>query len=652
MEEPLSVLIVDDSEDDAELVVRELKRGGFDVRHQRVDTAAAMDAATNASTWDLVVCDYSMPQFSGMDALGLQRSKDTDVPFIFLSGTIGEEAAITALKRGAHDCLNKSDLKRLIPTVRRELRDAAEREARRRLEREVRDLQKFAAIARLAGGIAHDLNNALGELLAAISSSAQGFVHHDCATLVFLDRFHDCMHLWVVDGDAEPMALASMPIAGHLETIPGLSGDEPIVLDELNDAGLPGAGLEHLSERMMRSGCAVPLLDGRQAVGALIFSSAKSGAFGQREAKALGDICAQIATSLNNALAFRQIADLTDRLRREKQYLQEELDREHHFQEIVGASSSLRHVLKEIETVAPTEATVLIQGETGTGKELLARSIHRLSPRRDRTFIKLNCASIPAGLLESELFGHEKGAFTGAIARKVGKLELANGGTLFLDEIGEMPQDLQPKLLRALQEREIERVGGSRPIPVDIRLIAATNRDLAKMVSQNQFRSDLFYRLKVFPVFSPPLRERAGDIPILVRHFVTVHSRRLGKRVDTIPQDAMEALTRWTWPGNIRELENFLERSVILTRGSVLYVPLSELRAEIPEENIESDTTSQLREVEREHILRVLKECKGQIGGPDGAAARLGMKRTTLNSRIAKLGIARSEYLRPTPAVV
>jgi formate hydrogenlyase transcriptional activator len=293
--------------------------------------------------------------------------------------------------------------------------------------------------------------------------------------------------------------------------------------------------------------------------------------------------------------------------------------------------------------VAPTDATVLIQGETGTGKELLARAIHRLSRRSERTFIKLNCAAIPAGLLESELFGHEKGAFTGAITRKMGRLELAHEGTLFLDEVGELPLDLQPKLLRALQEREIERLGGTRPIAVNVRLIAATNRDLAQMVAAKEFRSDLFYRLKVFPIFAPPLRERMTDIPILVRHFVATHSRRMGKTIETIPDETMRVLTRWSWPGNIRELENLLERAVILTRGPVLYVPLAELQvADEEAADLESGT---LHEAEREHILRVLREAKGQIGGEDGAAARLGLKRTTLNSKIKKLGIERGDYI-------
>jgi len=353
-----------------------------------------------------------------------------------------------------------------------------------------------------------------------------------------------------------------------------------------------------------------------------------------------------VAMAVNNALAFRQIAELRDRLDREKQYLEEEINLENHFDDIVGESSGLRSVLRHIETVAPTDATVLIQGETGTGKELLARAIHRLSPRSERTFIKLNCAAIPAGLLESELFGHEKGAFTGAITRKIGRLELAHDGTLFLDEVGEMPLDLQPKLLRALQEREIERLGGTRPISVNVRLIAATNRDLAKMVAEKQFRSDLFYRLKVFPVFAPPLRERTADIPILVRHFVSRHSRRMGKTIETITPEAMAALSAWRWPGNIRELENFLERAVILSRGTVLHVPLTELQdAPEDDEDVVGSGNPTLEAAERDHIIRALREAKGMIGGPAGAATRLGLKRTTLNSKIKKLQIERSDYI-------
>jgi transcriptional regulator with GAF, ATPase, and Fis domain len=356
----------------------------------------------------------------------------------------------------------------------------------------------------------------------------------------------------------------------------------------------------------------------------------------------LAQIANQIAAALNNALTFRQIAELNQKLAQEKQYLEEELTTEYRFEEIIGESMTLKKVLKQVETVARTDATVLILGETGTGKELIARAIHQLSSRKSRSLVKLNCAAIPAGLLESELFGHEKGAFTGAISQKIGRLELANQGTLFLDEIGDLSLELQPKILRALQEREIERLGGERAIPVDVRLIAATNQDLEKMVAGRQFRSDLYYRLRVFPITIPPLRDRREDIPLLVRYFVDKHARRMNRRITTIPPNVMEALSRGDWPGNVRELENFLERAVILSNGPVLRVPLSELRVS-EETSVEDDAS--LEAAERGHVLRVLREAKGMIGGPHGAATRLGLKRTTLNSKLKKLGIKREDYI-------
>jgi len=326
----------------------------------------------------------------------------------------------------------------------------------------------------------------------------------------------------------------------------------------------------------------------------------------------------------------------------EKQYFQEELTTECHFEEIIGESLGLKRVLKQVETVASTDATVLVLGETGTGKDLIARAIHQLSPRRERSLVKLNCAAVPTGLLESELFGHEKGAFTGAIMQKIGRLELAHQGTFFLDEIGDLPLELQPKILRALQEKEFERIGGTKTIPVDVRLVAATNRDLAKMVASGQFRTDLYYRLRVFPITVPPLRERREDIPLLVNYFVSKHSRRMNRRIETIPTEAMHALTKWHWPGNVRELENFLERAVILTQGRVLRAPLAELEA-FEESSEHADPN--LEAAEREHILRVLREAKGMIGGPKGAAGLLGLKRTTLNSKMKKLGIKRQDYI-------
>jgi formate hydrogenlyase transcriptional activator len=326
----------------------------------------------------------------------------------------------------------------------------------------------------------------------------------------------------------------------------------------------------------------------------------------------------------------------------EKRYLEEEINTESGFEDIIGESLRLRKVLKNAKIVAETDVTVMLLGETGTGKDLIAQAIHRLSPRGERTLVKMNCAAIPAGLLESELFGHEKGAFTGAIARKIGRLEMAHGGTLFLDEIGDLPLELQPKILRALQWKEFERVGSTQTIPVNVRLITATNRDLPKMVADRVFRSDLYYRLHVFPITIPPLRERRQDIPLLVRYFVDKYSRQLLRKIETIPADVMRALTRCDWPGNIRELENFVERAVILTQGPVLRAPLAEL--ELPG-GISAQEDTSLEATEREHILRILRETKGTIAGPHGAAARLGLKRTTLNSKLKKLKIERKDYI-------
>jgi transcriptional regulator with GAF, ATPase, and Fis domain len=293
--------------------------------------------------------------------------------------------------------------------------------------------------------------------------------------------------------------------------------------------------------------------------------------------------------------------------------------------------------MRQIELVAPTDATVLVLGETGTGKELVARAIHRLSPRRNQPFVTLNCAAIPTGLLESELFGYERGAFTGALSQKIGRFEMAHRGTLFLDEVGDIPLDLQPKLLRALQEKSFERLGGTRTIPIDVRLVAATNRNLTQMMGDKLFRSDLYYRLKVFPITTPPLRDRPEDIPLLVRHFTSKYAAQMGRQIEKIPADVMVALTAWHWPGNVRELENFIERSVILSSGTSLRAPLAEIKAE---EGI-TGADSTLEHVEREHIIRILKESGGVV---TVAATRLGLHRTTLNAMMRKLGITRKDF--------
>jgi transcriptional regulator with GAF, ATPase, and Fis domain len=484
------------------------------------------------------------------------------------------------------------------------------------------------------------------KLLGAIYASLREVLPLDCATLGLYEPGANALMVQFL-GEEEGKTQRGevrLPVEGSPAGV-AFKTREPVLLGRMQDGHFARESVRHLTELGMQSGCWVPLVHRGEVLGTMMAASRLEGAFSQKDAEMLIKVADQVAMAMSNAVAFKQIAELRDKLSQEKKYLEEEINLENRFEDIVGDSAGLRQVLKQLETVAPTDATVLIQGETGTGKELLARAIHRLSPRRERTFVKINCAAIPAGLLESELFGHEKGAFTGAIARKIGRLELANEGTLFLDEIGELPLDLQPKLLRALQEREIERLGGTKPIAVNVRLIAATNRDLAKMVAEKEFRSDLFYRLKVFPIFAPPLRERESDIPVLVRHFVTIHSRRMGKPIETIPEETMKALVKWRWPGNIRELENLVERAVILTRGSALYVPLAELELPGGEGEDGGNASPTLETAEREHILRVLRETKGQIGGEDGAAERLGLKRTTLNSKIKKLGIERSDYI-------
>src|ERR1700678_428404 len=334
-----------------------------------------------------------------------------------------------------------------------------------------------------------------------------------------------------------------------------------------------------------------------------------------------------------------ELREAKEKLSEEKIYLEQTIDTELGFGEIIGRSAALKEVVKKAGQVASSDATVLLLGETGTGKELVARALHHLSKRKENSFIKLNCAAIPTGLLESELFGHEKGAFTGAVARKVGRLELADHGTLFLDEIGEISPELQPKLLRVLQDREFERLGGTQTIKVNFRLLAATNKDLLQSVKQREFRSDLYYRLNVFPIRVPPLRERREDIPLLVEHFVRKCALRLNKSIASIPARTMELLMQWAWPGNIRELENFVERSVILTPGSVLQVPSSELNTPLDESQ-----SGTLHEKERERIVLALRDCRGQLGGPQGAAARLGLKRTTLQSKLINFGIDAEGY--------
>jgi formate hydrogenlyase transcriptional activator len=375
-----------------------------------------------------------------------------------------------------------------------------------------------------------------------------------------------------------------------------------------------------------------------RVIGTLNLGGLRDGTFSAGDIDFLLQVVNQIAIGVENALNYEQISVARERLVEERNYLTEEIRTEHDFEAVIGQSPALKRILKQAELVAPTGSTVLIMGETGSGKEVLARAIHDISPQRERTFVSVNCAAIPMGLLESELFGHEKGAFTGAIAQRIGRFELAHQGTLFLDEVGDIPLELQPKLLRVLQEKTFERLGSNRTVIVDTRLIAATSRDLTQMVENREFRSDLYYRLNIFPILVPPLRERPEDIPLLVAHFTDKYARRMDKRISNIPAETMDALKRYPWPGNVRELQNFIERATILTSGPALQVPLSELKQAGREVQRKSRT---LAESEREQIMRALREAEWVLGGPGGAAERLGLKRTTLFYKMRKLGITR-----------
>jgi formate hydrogenlyase transcriptional activator len=475
------------------------------------------------------------------------------------------------------------------------------------------------------------------DLLHAASGSVRRVMQCDAAAIMLADAEGTHLRVHALDYPESRGIFTEgslVPIEG---TMPGDSfkSGKPMVVNQLDPAEMPHEMYSKAVGEGLNSFCDVPLISKNRLLGVLAVARREENAFDNEEVAFLTQVANQVAIGVENALAYTQIADLKERLAQEKLYLEEEIRGEMDFEGIVGQSSALRHVLNLVETVAPSNSTVLLLGETGTGKELIARAIHDRSRRKDRTFVKLNCAAIPTGLLESELFGHERGAFTGAISQKIGRLELADQGSLFLDEVGDIPLEIQPKLLRALQEREFERLGSTRTKRVDVRLVAATNRDLEKMIESREFRSDLYYRLNVFPIRIPPLRERPEDIPLLVRYFAQKYGRRMERQIESIPAATMKKLAAWHWPGNIRELENFVERSVILTHGPALQVPIGELGG-----NGNSVPVTGTREhQERDEILRLLRDTKGRVAGPQGVAARMGVKRTTLISRMKKLGI-------------
>jgi formate hydrogenlyase transcriptional activator len=476
-------------------------------------------------------------------------------------------------------------------------------------------------------------------LFHAISASLRQTFGLDYVSLLIYEKELDALRLQVLDfpdGSGVIREDAVVPLDNTMVGEVYRTREARFVGIEEAARSWPGTA-DVISREGIRSIGCLPLVTHGATRGTLNLGSRRANFFTAEDGQYFSQVAGQVAIALENSVSYKRIEELNARLSEEKIYLEDEIRTDSRFEDIVGQSRALRAILKQVETVAPTDSTVMIYGETGTGKELLARAIHELSSRRQGTFVKLNCAAIPTGLLESEMFGHEKGAFTGAIAQRIGRFELAHRGTMFLDEVGEIPLELQTKLLRVLQEREFERLGSSRTIRTDGRLVAATNRDLSAMVEEHEFRADLYYRLSVFPITVPPLRERREDIPLLVRYFVQQNARRMNKRISTIPAASMEALTQYNWPGNIRELQNFVERAVIVSAGPVLHIPVRELKRSGKPSAGEVQT---LVAAERDAIIKALRETGGRVGGPEGAAAKLGMKRTTLQAKMHKLGIA------------
>ncbi len=480
----------------------------------------------------------------------------------------------------------------------------------------------------------------INDLFRAASASIRKHFANDFTSFMLFDDRSDRLKVAVLDFPASRGFMSDIPVHVAQEDLERLRARQPRVLT-------PSDKMPPLIARMLRaesiaSVTALPLVGSRGPIGAIVLGSRKENSFRQADLDLLSQVSSQISLAIDNALAYGRLNASRDHLEDQRVYLESEISSEYNFEEIVGRSSAFKKVLEQVSIVAPTDSAVLLHGETGTGKELVARAIHNLSVRRQRSFVRLNCAAIPSGLLESELFGHEKGAFTGALMQKKGRFELADRSSLFLDEIGDINLELQPKLLRALQEREFERLGSTRTMQVDVRLIAASHRDLPEMIRQGSFREDLFYRLSVFPIEIPPLRERPEDIPLLVNYFVSKLSKRMRKNIKSIPRQAMELLTTYPWKGNVRELANFIERAVILSHGEELEVPIAELQ--VSHSRNVSSPPSTFHEAERKVILEALKTASGQISGHGGAAERLGLKRTTLQNKMRRLGIAKGDY--------
>jgi PAS domain S-box-containing protein len=608
MKEPLRILYLEDDPRDAELVQGTLETGGIDCAFTRVETQAEFVASLQQGGFNLVLADYTLPSFDGLSALKIAQQGWPQLPFIFVSGTLDEEVAIEALKIGATDYVFKTRLARLVPSVQRALREADERIERRRAEEALRRSEAYLAEAqRLSHTGSFGWDVASGQLY--WSRETFRIVGYEPGTKVTTDH---------VVQRTPPEDRADL-----IERIKRVSR-ERTAFDCEHRLLMPDGAVKHL-----------------RVVG--YPSEGESGSFSF--VGAVTDITERKRAEADLQNALDEIKRLRDQLYKENIALRDEIDKASMFEEIVGESPTLRAVLARVAKVAPTDSTVLITGETGTGKELIARAIHKRSQRSSRAFVSVNCAATPQTLIAAELFGHEKGAFTGALQRRLGRFELAEGGTIFLDEVGELPMETQIALLRVLQEREFERVGGTHTVRADVRVIAATNRDLESAIATGAFRKDLFYRLNVFPIEIPPLRERTDDIPTLIEYFIHRYARKAGKKTGTIEKRTLDLLQSYAWPGNVRELQNVIERSVIFCDAEVFSVDPSwlsfgpSLRRQNGPPNVRKPAAE-----EKEAIEAVLAATGGRVSGPSGAASQLGLPPSTLESKIRTLKINKFRF--------
>jgi formate hydrogenlyase transcriptional activator len=641
----IGLLLLSDNGNSVQLIA--LDRGpeayevkiGTEVPHAGTAVGQAIDEQKPIYIPDQQTEIARIPQLAKKVRLGTPHSA-----YIFPVSTSGKKLGALAFGIAQGDQFSPDDVELMTSVsshVAVALESAIATDAAERYQRQLaQERDRLQLLLEINNQVVTQLD--VNELFRSASASIRKYFANDFTGFWLIDKQSNKLELVLLDFPGGKGFLADTPVAELTDQdLERMRARRPEIRSQQEIEKLPPAVLERLKAESIATLAVAPLGTLNGPFGFISMGSKRPNKFGQEDLDILSQISAQISLALDNALAYGRLSASRNRLEDERLYLESEIRAEYNFEDLVGKSPALRRVLDQVETVAPTGSTVLLRGETGTGKELIARAIHSHSPRRDRTFVRLNCAAIPSGLVESELFGHEKGAFTGALMQKRGRFELADHGTLFLDEIGDISPELQPKLLRALQEQEFERLGSNKTIHVDVRLIAATHRDLSLMIRNNQFREDLFYRLNVFPIEIPPLRERREDIPLLVHYFVSRLSRMMQKRIKSIPKPAMEALSNSPWPGNVRELENFIERAVILTQGDELNVPMAELKKSAARN---AAPVSTFQEAERQAIIEALKAASGRISGRGAAAERLGLKRTTLQNKMRRLNIAKADY--------